>query len=291
MSEVLKFHAIKRFSLELDAFHDGFLGRLVEELVLGREVVLVLVLAGDRVGASGNEAVDAQTLVHGVHVAFQVVVLRESRAAVVAEEVFGTFVTDLHVHLQLAVGVELLAAAGHLAGDLRVRVDLQVPPQVQTAVEEVPADLARQILHAVTLHMHLHVLHVEKTFAAVIAQMVFDLLVHRLDVDVELRLVEEAFAALDAQADFLPVLLVHRHEVRLESVFAGRNEVAVGHIARELLAQVLRNVTLDVTSDFGFKVAGIIAEVAEKSLHLDVNHLLMLRQVLHEDSAARALLA
>lgn len=53
---------------------------------------------------------------------------------------------------------------------------------------------------------------------------------------------------------------------------------------------MLRDVALNVSGDFGLEVARIAAEIAAKSLDLNVHHFLMFREIFDENSALRALL-
>lgn len=48
---------------------------------------------------------------------------------------------------------------------------------------------------------------------------------------------------------------------------------------------------LQVASDFGFEVTGVVAEVTAEAFNLDVNHFLMFREILNENSTRWALLS
>lgn len=120
--------------------------------------------------------------------------------------------------------------------------------------------------------------------------MIFDLFVNGFHVNVKLRPVVETLSTLDAQADFLPNCLVHCENVRLQSIFASSEEVAVWKVAGEFFSKVLWNVPLDVPVNLCLEVTGIVAVVAEEPLDLIVDHLLMFGEIFDEDPACWTLL-
>lgn len=66
--------------------------------------------------------------------------------------------------------------------------------------------------------------------------MIFDLLMHCLDVNVELRFIVKAFPTLNAETNLLAIGLMHRQNVGFKRIFSRRKEVAVLHLAWKLLA-------------------------------------------------------
>jgi len=86
-----------------------------------------------------------------------------------------------------------------------------------------------------TLHVHLHIFYVEEALPTQIAQMIFDLLMHCLDVNIELGFIVEVFTTLNAETNFLAIDLMHRQNVGFERILSRRKEVAVLHPARKLL--------------------------------------------------------
>lgn len=87
--------------------------------------------------------------------------------AIIAEEVLCALVANLDVRFQFAIRVEFFDAAFDIANNLRFRVDLQMPSQIQRTVKLVAADVADLIFHLlVPLDVHLQVFDTEEAFAA-----------------------------------------------------------------------------------------------------------------------------